>query len=215
MCETWKLSKEQSVTFVAQKLVTFSQRKHGAVYSIHLSFCQIDILRDIIDLIEVKGASNLYIPLGNGIVFMMRHRDRPSIQYFKKRRHSYFVFTTLSWNRFIRHIFKRLRSLLRYDRRNQDCQCALADENNAFNRYSENTSYFDERDEYSDRDSERKQILSRSSKHDSMEDEWSNRSIFRRRSHSNDRETCYADFSFKDEEDCEISIEDENGNVSS
>ena len=141
MYRRWRLSRDQDVTFTSQRYVVFSHRKHGYNYSLYLSFCQMDILKDIIHLITVKGKSNLYIPLGNGVVFMKRNASRPCIQHFTRYRHQYFLFSEHSWRRYINNVHRRVISLIKYDRRRKDCQCSLANELNMSYRHSGSVSY--------------------------------------------------------------------------
>ena len=136
MYKRWRLSKEQYVTFVAQKYVEFLHRNHGSSYSVYLSFCQMDILNDIIHLIAVKGRTDLYIPLGNGIIFMLKQSNRPCIQHISGKYRRYFFFHEQSWRRYISYVHPRLISVMKHDRRRKDCQCALANEINMSGEYT-------------------------------------------------------------------------------
>jgi hypothetical protein len=210
MYKTWKLNKEQYVSFIGQKFVEFSHRKHDWTYSIFLSFCQVDILNDIIYLIRAKGKTNLYIPLGNGIVFMMKNSNRPCIQHFSRHNRRYFLFHDQSWYRYINYVHPRLISVMKYDRRSKDCQCSLANEINISHKYTNAVSRAKTRRWQYCQESEQRQVLSRTAAHDMLEGGRSDRSLFQRRCHSNDRQASDSDSSFEDKNDSKMDIEVEN-----
>lgn len=205
MYKKWKLDSEQHVSFVSQKYVAFVHRSRGKTYRLCLSFCQVDILKDIIHLIMVKGENNLYIPLGSGIVFMLKDDSQPCIQHLSRHYRRYFMFHKQSWRRYINYVHRRLISVIKYDRRSKDCQCSLANEINLSCGYRNALSHTKTTGE-----STHCQVLFRPTAHDAMEDERHNRSLFQRRCDSSDRKASDSNCSHEDERDSEMVVEDEN-----
>ena len=210
MYKRWKLSSNQYVSFVSQKYVEYSHRRHGRSYSVCLSFCQVDILKDIIHLITVKGKETLYIPLGNGIVFMMKNTNRPCIQHFTRRGRRYFMFDEEAWHRYIAHVHPELMTFVRYDRRCEDCQCALANEVNQSRGYTDAVSSAKARRRQYRNGSESRQVLFRTTTHDAVANEGNNHSLFQRRCRSVDRQASDFDSGFEDERDDQMDIANED-----
>ena len=222
MYKTWKLNSEQFVTYNSRRYVRFEQKKNGCSYIIRLSFCQMDILNDIVHLITVKEKTNLNIPLGNGIVFMMNYTDRPCIHYFDRYSHRYFAFSERSWRKYITYVHRRLISVIKYERRTRDCQCSLANESNRGDRHTaaishikarvqkEPTEEEEEEGEEEEKTAKAHRVLSRASTHDAMGTEWNNRTLFQRWCNTNDRKVSNKDSGFEDERVSVMDIEDEN-----
>ena len=105
---------------------------------------------------------------------------------------------------------------MKYDRRSKDCQCALANEINTSRQHTRAVSYARKRrlqhydQPQRQQDAEQCQVLFRTTAHDALEGERSDRSLFQRRCHSNDREASDSDSSCEDAGDSKMDFEAEN-----
>ena len=194
MSEEWKLDKEQRVVYVHHRYVYFQQKKHDSSYMIFLNFCQVDILNDIIRLITLKGATNLHIPLGGGVLFTWKD-NKACLHYMGRCSRCYILFHRLAWDYYIRHAHKHLITLVRNDRRYKDCECALANVRNTSFGHTKPLPYTAKRRQ----ERKRRRVLFRQTAHDAMENkERDDASVFHKRNHSSDsKQQCYGHFARK------------------
>ena len=213
MAETWKLDDEQRVVYVHHRYVYFHQKKNTCSFMIFLNFQQVDILNEIIQryFLSMRGdESNLYFPLGGGVVFMFKN-NRACLQYLKRRTRRYILFHCDAWNYYTQSVHSELMSLVRHERSGHRCKCALANVRNCTFGHTRNFSYPTKRG----RGRAKREIFSRQTAYDAMENPSErHRSLFHQRGDSSDREDSDSERYYEDETSHSMDAENEGNDDS-